>query len=405
MVLVGIAMLSANGPVKVTVGADLLFTANTKLIDGKRVGLITNHTALLSNGKHLADALKEYPKTTLTVLFGPEHGIRGDAPDGKKVNDTIDARTGVPVISLYGKINKPTPEMLKNVDVLIFDIQDVGARFYTFISTMFLCMEAAAENNIPFIVLDRPNPITGLLVEGPVRLDSLKTFVGWAPMPVTHGMTVGELATMANYERWFPKGLNADLKVIKMEGWDRSLWYDQTSLTWVSPSPNMVSLATATVYPGLCLIEGTNVSEGRGTDSPFEMIGAPWINGKVLTEALNGSKLAGVTFSEASFIPSEIPGKASSPKFNGKKCSGIRITVTDRNAFRPFRTGLTILQQITTLYKDSLVFRDRGFDRLSGTPVIRTMLQAGKSASEIEKIWTKELTDFLDSRRKALLYH
>nr|MBP6672903.1 DUF1343 domain-containing protein [Bacteroidota bacterium] len=158
--VIGISLLSANGPVRVTVGADLLFTANTKLIDGKRVGLITNHTALLSNGKHLADALKEYPKTTLTVLFGPEHGIRGDAPDGKKVNDTIDARTGVPVISLYGKINKPTPEMLKNVDVLIFDIQDVGARFYTFISTMFLCMEAAAENNIPFIVLDRPNPIT-----------------------------------------------------------------------------------------------------------------------------------------------------------------------------------------------------------------------------------------------------
>ncbi|MBP9212897.1 MAG: DUF1343 domain-containing protein, partial [Bacteroidetes bacterium] len=252
IILLSISFLTAQDRSTVKTGADLLFEKHSSRINGKRVGLITNHTALLSNGKHLADALKDDPNVTLTALFGPEHGIRGDAPDGRTIRDTIDVKTGVPVYSLYGKISKPTPEMLKNVDVLIFDIQDVGARFYTFISTMYLCMEAAAEQKIPYIVLDRPNPINGILVEGPVRLDSLKSFVGWGPMPISHGLTVGELATMANSERWLSNGIVADLFVVPMEGWKRSQWYDQTNLRWVSPSPNMVSLNTAIVYPGLC---------------------------------------------------------------------------------------------------------------------------------------------------------
>jgi uncharacterized protein YbbC (DUF1343 family) len=404
-ILLTVTFLSAQQRIIVKTGADLLFEEHSSRIIGKRIGLVTNHTALLSNGVHLADALKKDPRVTLTVLFGPEHGIRGDAPDGRTIRDTIDAKTGVPVYSLYGKINKPTPEMLKNVDVLIFDIQDVGSRFYTFISTMFLSMEAAAEQKIPFIVLDRPNPINGLVMEGPLRLDSLKTFVGWVPVPISHGMTVGELATMANQQQWLPNGIRADLHVITMKGWHRSLWYDQTDLQWVSPSPNMVSLTTAMVYPGLCLLEGTNVSEGRGTDRPFETFGAPWIDGEVLSKSLNSARLSGVTFTSASFTPQEIPGMASNPKHRGKLCGGVRITVTDRNSFRPLRTGLTIMEHITKLYKDSLSYRERGFDRLAGTPVIRTMLQSGKSVKEIEESWQKELAGFQELRRKALLYH
>jgi len=405
IILLSISFLIAQERSTVKTGADLLFEKYSSRISGKRVGLITNHTALLSNGKHLADALKDDPNVTLTALFGPEHGIRGDAPDGRTIRDTIDAKTGVPVYSLYGKISKPTPEMLKNVDVLIFDIQDVGARFYTFISTMYLCMEAAAEQKIPYIVLDRPNPINGILVEGPVRLDSLKSFVGWGPMPISHGLTVGELATMANSERWLSNGIVADLFVVPMEGWKRSQWYAQTNLRWVSPSPNMVSLNTAIVYPGLCLLEGTNVSEGRGTDRPFETFGAPWINGKELARSLNSAGLSGVTFTEVSFTPQEIPGMAANPKHRGKLCGGVRITVTDRKTFLPLRAGLTVLEHLTKLYKDSLSFRDRGFDRLAGTPVIRTLLKEGKSAKEIEGSWQKELKEFLELRRKALLYN
>lgn len=405
IILLSLSFLTAQERSNVKTGADLLFEKHSRLIHGKRIGLITNHTALLSNGKHLADALHEDPHVTLAALFGPEHGIRGDAPDGRTIRDTVDAKTGAPVYSLYGKISKPTPEMLKNIDVLIFDIQDVGARFYTFISTMYLCMEAAAEQKIPYIVLDRPNPINGILVEGPVRLDSLKTFVGWGPMPISHGMTVGELATMANNERWFPNGITADLHVVRMEGWKRSQWYDQTNLRWVSPSPNMVSLNTAIVYPGLCLIEGTNVSEGRGTDRPFETIGAPWIDGNVLARSLNNAGLPGVTFSGVVFTPQEIPGMAANPKHRGKQCGGIRISIMDRTAFLPLRTGLTVLEHITKIYNDSLSYRDRGFDRLAGTPVIRTMLKEGKGAKEIEGSWQKELTGFLELRRKALLYN
>jgi len=269
--LLVLASASASAPAKqpVRVGADVLMKEQFPLIKGKRVGLVTNHTALLADGTHLADALIAHGDVRLTALFGPEHGIRGDAPDGKTIADSIDARTGVKVYSLYGAVNKPSPAMLKNVDVLVYDIQDVGARFYTFISTMFLAMEAASENNIPVIVLDRPNPIGGVYCDGPVRVDSLKTFVSWAPMPIAHGMTVGELAMMANGEGWLKEKTKAALTVIPVEGWNRAAYFDETRLAWVRPSPNMRTVSTAVVYPGTCLVEGLNVSEGRGTERPF----------------------------------------------------------------------------------------------------------------------------------------
>jgi len=397
-------MLSARPSKGVKTGADILFESKTELIDGKRVALITNHTAMLANGKHLADALSQYEKTKLVVLFGPEHGIRGDAPDGRTIRDTVDPKTGVPVYSLYGTINKPTPEMLKDVDVILFDIQDVGARFYTFISTMFLGMEAAAEGNIHFVVLDRPNPITGTRVEGPIRVDSLKTFVGWVPIPIVHGMTVGELAVMANTSGWLKDKKTVKLTVVKMERWKRTMWYDETGLSWIKPSPNMASVNTAVVYPGLCLIEGINVSEGRGTERPFEMIGAPWIDGNILAKTLNTAKLPGVTFKPVNFTPVEIPGIASNPKYKGKQCGGVQINVTNRKTFEAVKTGLTVVHGIYSLYIDSLEFRDRGFDRLAGTPAVREMIQRRKSVREIEQTWSLKLKQFIQQRKKALLY-
>lgn len=391
-------------PKSVKVGADVLLESRLDLIRGKRVGLITNHTAVLSNGKHLVDALFERHDVYLKALFGPEHGVRGDAPDGRTVHDSVDSKTGIPVYSLYGTINKPTSEMLKEIDVLLFDIQDVGARFYTFISTMLLCMEAAAENNIHFVVLDRPNPITGVKMEGPLRVDSLKTFVGWAPIPIAHAMTVGELAILANLEGWLSNRKPAKLTVVKMENWKRSMWYDQTKLRWIKPSPNMRSLETAVVYPGTCLIEGVNVSEGRGTEKPFEYIGAPWIDGKTLARKLNSQKLSGVTFEPIEFTPQEIPNVAANPKYKDMKCGGIYVKVTNRNTFAPVKTGIAIVKAIYELYPDSLKFRERGFDRLAGTPVIREMILAGKSVADIEAMWKNDVKQFAAKRNKALLY-
>ncbi len=404
VIVLAVSFMSAKGPLKVIVGADMLFETRTDLIDGKRIGLITNHTALLADGTHLADALHEYGDAKLVALFGPEHGIRGDASDGSTVNDTLDAKTGVPVYSLYGKVNKPTPEMLKNVDVLVYDIQDVGARFYTFISTMFLCMEAAAEMHIPFVVLDRPNPIGGIKASGPIRLDSLKTFVGWAPIPIMHGMTVGELAVMANLQAWLKERKTARLTVVKMENWRRSQWYDETQLRWTKPSPNMRSLETATVYPGMCLLEGTNVSEGRGTELPFENIGAPWINGKDLAKQLNAQGLPGVQFEQTEFTPQEIPNVASHPKYSGQLCGGILLKVTDRKKFDAVKCGIAVVSGIHTLYQDSLIFRERGFDRLAGTPLIRQAVLDGKSAGEIVSLWRDELEEFNKLRNKSFLY-
>jgi uncharacterized protein YbbC (DUF1343 family) len=393
---------SDSSKTRVHVGADRLLTDMFSLVQGKRIGLVTNHSALCTDGTHIADALKKRG-VKLTALFGPEHGIRGDAPDGKTIGDSVDAKTGVKVYSLYGPVSKPTPAMLKDVDVLVYDIQDVGARFYTFISTLFLTMEAAAENHIPYIVLDRPNPIRGTYCDGPIRVDSLKSFVGWAPMPIAHGLTVGELATMANGEGWLKDHEQAQLTVVSMEGWKRSMWYDELALAWVRPSPNMRTLRTATVYPGTCLIEGTNVSEGRGTDFPFETIGAPWVSGDSLANMLNEEKLPGVMFHPTRFKPKEMPG-VKSPKFNGQDCRGVFIEVTNRDKFEPVKAGIALVAAIRKLCPTQFAFRDRGFDRLAGTPRIREMIIAGRPSEEITASWQDELKQFNKRRQLYFLY-
>ncbi len=389
-------------PVKT--GADLLLSEYLHLIEGKRVGLVTNHSGVLSDGRHLADALAATPGVTLAALFGPEHGIRGDAPDGTTIHDSIDQRTQVPVYSLYGSINKPTPEMLKSIDVLLFDIQDVGVRFYTYTSTLSLTMEAAAEQGIPYVVLDRPNPIRGTRVEGFMLEDSLRSFVGLHPIPIAYGMTIGELATLFNGEGWLRNGVRANLTVMRMKGWKRTMWYDETGLRWIKPSPNIATLRTAIVYPGTCLIEGTNISEGRGTERPFEFIGAPFIDGDRWATELNSLRLPGVLFQPIAFTPRSIPNVAASPKHEGKLCRGVHVDVTDREMFEPVRTGVSILAVGRRLFGSAMEWRERSIDRLSGTSSLRAMVDAGKSGDEIAASWREGIAEFTSLREKYLLY-
>jgi uncharacterized protein YbbC (DUF1343 family) len=339
---------------------------------------------------------------TLAALFGPEHGIRGES-DGP-VRDTVDRRTGLPVFSLYGAATRPSLSMLKGLDVLLFDIQDVGARFYTYISTLGHVMEAASERRIPIVVLDRPNPITGVRFGGPVAEDSLLSFVAFAPIPICHGMTIGELARMYNGEKWLARGVEADLQVVPVSGWRRSLWFDETSVPWVPPSPNMLALRTAVVYPGTCLFEGTNLSEGRGTEHPFEVIGAPWLEPDSVIALLSREQNPGVRFSPATFTPVRRPGSPSPPKHEGRLCRGIRIIVTDREIFRPVRAGVAMLRAIRSVHPDSMQWFTHRFDRLAGTPALRRMITLDVPLDSIEASWQAGLDAFAGTRTRYLLY-
>lgn len=389
---------------RVKIGAEQLFSrAFEHLVKGKRVGLVTNHTGLLPDGEHLIDLLYENPEVELSLLFGPEHGLRGE--EDTHVSDGTDSRTGLPIISLYGETRKPTPELLQEVDILIFDIQDIGARYYTYIKTMLLVQEAAAENDIPFVVLDRPNPITGEYVDGPVGR-ALEPEKGIGVIPVTHGMTVGELAQMYNGERK-EKGLSeADLTVIPMQNYSRSQWYDETGLPWIKPSPNMLTLQTAIVYPATCLLEGTNYSEARGTMYPFERFGAPWVEGEKLAQQLNSYQLAGVEFKPVTFVPDSIVDgiQIYPPKFLGEEVNGVEIVVTDRDRFKSAEAGIYILHALKTLYPERFEWRKARIDGLLGTSQVREMLDAGNSPEEIIANWEGELENFRQKREKYLLY-
>ncbi len=318
----------------------------------------------------------------LKALFSPEHGLEGKL-DVAKIGDTQDARTGLPVFSLYGENRTPTPESLQGLDTLVFDIQDIGARFYTYISTMGNAMRAAAEHQLRFVVLDRPNPINGVDVEGPVLDDGSQSFVGFHTLPVRHGMTVGELAAMFNDEL----RLGVDLQVIPVEGWRRQDYFDRTGLLWVNPSPNMRSLAEAVLYPGIGLLETTNLSVGRGTDTPFEVIGAPWLDGIELARLLNQSGLEGVRFVPVRFTP-------ASSKYAGQLCGGVNIVVVDRSRFRPVRTGLEIARHLQRLYP-----QDWEAPKFNGLLSDRQTLEAvlaGKTVEEMESAWASRTPGFLN---------
>ncbi|GGB47349.1 exo-beta-N-acetylmuramidase NamZ family protein [Fictibacillus barbaricus] len=380
-------------------GLERLLENDMSVLEGKKVGLITNPTGIDRNLNSIVDVLYNHPNIELKALYGPEHGVRGSAQAGQYVEFYTDPATGLPVYSLYGATKKPTPEMLEGIDVLVFDIQDVGTRFYTYIYTMAYAMEAAKENNIPFVVLDRPNPLGGEQVEGPVLDPTYSSFIGLYPIPLKHGMTVGEMAHLFNEEF----GIGADLKVVEMKGWKRSWAYEDSGLEWVLPSPNMPTKDTALVYPGSALIEGTNVSEGRGTTKPFELIGAPFINGDQLAKKLNEEALPGVKFRSASFIP-------ASSKHVGKLSHGIEIHVTDDKLFQPVLTGITLVKAIHDLYPNDFQFRaedSRGisfFDLLVGNGWIREYIESGRSVDDIVSRYNEELNTFKDLREEYLLY-
>jgi len=390
------ALLVSGCQASVKTGLDNI-NSYKHLFDGKRVGIITNHTAYNSRGQHIIDVFRSMDNVTVAAFFSPEHGIRGVEEAGVHIESMTDPNYQAPVYSLYGKTRKPTRQMLENTDVLVFDIQDVGARFYTYIYTMSLAMEAAAEYDKRFVVLDRPNPINGLRVEGNILKPQFATFVGLYPVPVRHGMTAGELARMFNEQGWLKDSVRADLVVVPMKGWRRSMWYDRTGLRFIKPSPNMVSLETATVYPGLCLLEGTNVSEGRGTPQPFTQFGAPWIDSKSLVAELNKLNLPGILFRPASFTP-------VSSKYKGQQCKGVKIIITNRDLLEPYFSGILIVNRIYHMYPDKFQWKTGHFDRLCGTSAIREAITNRSSLEKLRESWQAELKSFLQIRNKYLMY-
>ncbi|GIV61882.1 MAG: hypothetical protein KatS3mg044_0748 [Rhodothermaceae bacterium] len=393
-------------PPAVRTGAAVLADEAFRPLDGLRVGLIVNHTARVDS-VHLIDLLHAAPHVTLAALFGPEHGLRGEADAGEAVADGRDIRTGVPVYSLYGTTRKPTPAMLAGLDALVFDIQDIGARFYTYISTMGLAMQAAAEAGIPFYVLDRPNPLGGETVTGFVLDTTYASFVGAYPIPIVHGLTVGELARMIQGEGMLP-GLDAlDLRVIPMQGWRRAMQWPDTGLPWIGPSPNIPDFETALVYPGTCFLEGTTASEGRGTRAPFRQVGAPWVDAEALADTLNGRGLPGIRFEPVTFTPEAIPGMASDPKHRGLPVHGVRLVVTDRHAYRPVATGLHVL---AALYRQApptertAFLKERWLNLLAGTDRLYRHLVDGTPVDPLTASWSEEVAVFRQRRAPYLLY-
>jgi len=374
-------------------GIEVLLHDRLDLVHGKNVGLITNPTGVNRELVSDVDLLAHTPGVHLVALFGPEHGIRGAQQAGASVGSGRDPITGLPVYSLYGKTRQPTPAMLKGVDVLVFDIQAVGARFYTYLYTMADAMKAAAAARIPIIVLDRPNPIGGTKVQGPVLDPKYASFVGEYPIPLRYGMTIGELAEFFNNQFH----IGADLTVVKMRGWERSMYYDDTPLQFVMPSPNMPTETTALVYPGMGLAEGTNVSEGRGTTRPFEIVGAPWIDAEKLSRVLNDKHLAGVRFRPVHFTP-------TFSKYEGKPCNGVEVHVMDRDAFNPVVVGLNVIATVHDLYPRQFAFNASGFDRLVGNDWVRQDIEKGVPVAEIRRRWQAGLSQFEKVRQKYLLY-
>jgi len=380
----------------VKTGLEVLVRDGFRPLQGRRVGLVTNHTGVDAAGRSGIDLLAAGKGFTLTALYSPEHGLRGTADES--VDSGRDAKTGLPIHSLYGKTRKPTPEMLKDVDVLVFDLQDIGARYYTYCTTLALVMEAAKENDKAVVVLDRPNPTGGVEVEGPVLEEGLRgNFIGYFALPTRHGMTVGELARLYNAE--FKIGCR--LEVVPLEGWSRAQYYDETGLPWVNPSPNMRSLAAAIAYPGLGALEGTNLSVGRGTEKPFLWYGAPWIDGPALCRELGSRKLAGVRWTPVRFTPEKQPGMPAYPH-TGKECGGFEVEIVDRAAFRPVAASLHVLDALYRLYPKNLTF-GRSCPMI-GLRSIESDLKSGRPPAEIEKSWQADLELFKAARKKALLY-
>ncbi|WP_461258912.1 exo-beta-N-acetylmuramidase NamZ domain-containing protein [Acidithiobacillus sp.] len=373
----------------VQTGVDVLEAERFAPLKGLRVGLITNQTGLDVNGNRTVDLLSRAPGMKLVAIFSPEHGLYGDSDE--KVASGMEPSLGLPVYSLYGNVRRPTGDMLRGIDALVFDVQDAGARFYTYITTMAYAMEAAAKHGIPFYVLDRPDPIGANVVQGPVLDADLESFTGYFPLPVRYGMTIGELAEMFNAE----DQIGAKLHVIHMRGYKRSDWYDQTGLRWVAPSPNLRTLTEATLYPGVGLVEGANVSVGRGTDTPFELVGAPWIEAGRLAEFLSARDIPGVRFVPVVFTP-------SASRYQGRRCHGVRIVLTDRHALNAAALGVEIASALTRLYPEK--FQTRRILGMVGARWVLEAIQRGEDPRLIVAQWRSSLQDFERLRSRYLLY-
>jgi uncharacterized protein YbbC (DUF1343 family) len=389
----------------VRTGLEVLIHDDPSPIQGKNIGLVTNQSAVTGDLQHAVPLLAAGRGWTLTTLFGPEHGIWGEAQDMAHVEHSKDPVTGLPVYSLYGKSEedlKPRREVLKKLDALVIDLQDIGSRYYTFIYTMAICMREAAAIGLPVLVLDRPNPIDGVHLEGNIREEKYSSFVGMFPLPARHGMTAGELARYFNSEFH----LNCDLKVVSMKGWKRQMWWGDTALPWVIPSPNMPTVFTAAVYPGMCLVEGTNLSEGRGTTHPFEFFGAPWLNPFRLAERLNNLDLPGVRFRPHYFLP-------TFQKHAGKVCGGVELHVRNRAVFEPYRTGLWCVKVARQIDPDKFKWRTETYefvsdrlaiDLLAGSARYREIVESGGNVDEWVRAWEEPLKEFAARRREFLLY-
>jgi uncharacterized protein YbbC (DUF1343 family) len=373
---------------KVLNGIDVLERDNFKQLAGLKIGLVTNHTGRDREGRLTIDVLNKAPGVKLVSLFSPEHGIRGEADE--KVSDSRDETTGLPVYSLYGETRRPKSEQLQGLDALVFDIQDIGCRFYTYISTLGHILEESSKAKLPVYVLDRPNPIGGNEIAGPIADADKLSFTAYHTIPVRHGLTIGELAQLFNKQRGI-----ADLRVIKMEGWRRSMWFDETNLTWVNPSPNMRSLTQATVYPGIGLLETTNVSVGRGTDTPFEVVGAPWIQGDKLADELNRRNIPGVRFVPVRFTP-------KSSVFKDQECGGVNIIIIDRDVFQPLVTGIEFATALWRLYPKD--WKVDSYLRLLVNADALARIKRGDPARDILNSWNASLDQFRRARAEFLLY-
>jgi uncharacterized protein YbbC (DUF1343 family) len=381
-------------------GIEVFLEQPPAVVRGKRLGLITNHSGMDRQRRSTVDLLHEMPGVTLTALFSPEHGIRGVAET--RVASSVDEKTGLPVHSLYGEIHKPTPQMLENVDVLVYDIQDIGVRQYTYESTMALAMQAAAEKGIPFIVLDRPNPVTGTIVEGNILEPEFQSFVGIYPVASRHGMTMGELARMYNDRQ----GIGANLIVVPADGWRRDMWWDDYDLPWVNPSPNIRSLNAEIHYPGTVFFEAINVAEGRGTDRPFEQIGAPWLNNREVVRRMNEMALAGIRFEAV-----DLQVAPGARKFPGETIKGVRFLITDRDAYRPIRTSLLMIDLIRRLHPSEFQWRGPNtrepgmltIERHGGTRKLKEAIEGGTLPALLAE-WEQDVQRFRTIRAPYLLY-
>ncbi|HEV2010805.1 MAG TPA: DUF1343 domain-containing protein [Candidatus Limnocylindria bacterium] len=375
-----------------TSGLEVLLRDGHPLVDGRRVALLTHPAGVDRGLRSAVELMTASRRWTVVALFGPEHGIRGDAEAGVQVASAADPRTGLVAHSLYGATRVPTDEMLAESDVLVVDLQDIGVRYFTYPATVVGCIKAAAARRIDVVILDRPAPLTGSHVEGGLLRPAHRSFVGAHDVPIRHGLTLGELVRLVAAERELPAPA-----VVPVEGWRRALWYDETGLPWVAPSPNLPTLDAVLVYAGTCLIEGTNLSEGRGTTRPFSLVGAPWLDADTLASRLRDRAVPGIAARATSFVP-------TMSKHAGERCRGIELHVTDRDAARPTELGLALLEDCIAVSGDHLEWREAAFDRLAGDPVVRETLQRRASLDPLIVRWRDEARAFTQRRARHLLY-